>query len=59
MTEHFADNQETKYTRLEYERRFVVSAHPKHEVTEDPFFTGGNLCRTGRTELLRKLSALK
>jgi CYTH domain-containing protein len=27
-----------------------------HEVTEDPFFTGGNLCRTTRSELLRKLS---
>jgi len=28
-----------------------------HEVTEDPFFTGGNLCRTTRAELLRKLAA--
>ena len=27
----------------------------KHEVTEDAFFTGGNLCRTKRAELLRKL----
>jgi CYTH domain-containing protein len=26
------------------------------EVTEDPFFTGGNLCRTRRAELLRKLA---
>lgn len=29
----------------------------KVEVTEDPFFTGGNLCRTTRAELLQKLSA--
>jgi CYTH domain-containing protein len=28
----------------------------KYEVTEDTFFTGGNLCRTTRAELLRKLS---
>ncbi|HEX8845432.1 MAG TPA: hypothetical protein VF791_12345 [Pyrinomonadaceae bacterium] len=28
-----------------------------HEVSEDPFFTGGNLCRTSREDLLRKLSA--
>lgn len=27
------------------------------EVTEDPFFTGGNLCRTSRAELQRKLAA--
>jgi CYTH domain-containing protein len=33
-------------------------AFAKLEVTEDPFFTGGNLCRTTRAELLRKLSAL-
>jgi CYTH domain-containing protein len=30
-------------------------AYVKCEVTEDAFFTGGNLCRTTRTELLRKL----
>jgi CYTH domain-containing protein len=29
----------------------------KYEVTEDAFFTGGNLCRTTRAELLRKLGA--
>lgn len=29
-----------------------------HEVTEDVFFTGGNLCRANRAELLRKLAAL-
>ena len=33
-------------------------AYAKHEVTEDPFFTGGNLCRTTRTDLLSKLSTL-
>jgi CYTH domain-containing protein len=32
-------------------------AYVRHEVTEDPFFTGGNLCRTTRAELLRKLSS--
>jgi CYTH domain-containing protein len=32
-------------------------AFVKVEVTEDPFFTGGNLCRTTRAELLQKLSA--
>jgi hypothetical protein len=31
-------------------------AYAKHEVTEDPFFTGGSLCRTTRADLLRKLS---
>jgi CYTH domain-containing protein len=33
-------------------------AYVQCEVTEDPFFTGGNLCRASRAELLRKLSAL-
>ena len=28
----------------------------KHEVTDDPFFEGGNLCRATRADLLRKLS---
>jgi hypothetical protein len=27
-----------------------------HEVTEDPFFAGGNLCRTSRADLLSKLA---
>ena len=31
-------------------------AYAEREVTEDPFFTGGNLCRTPRADLLRKLS---
>ncbi|MFL6234934.1 MAG: hypothetical protein ACJ76N_17500 [Thermoanaerobaculia bacterium] len=30
--------------------------YARHEVTEDSFFTGGNLCRMTRAELLRKLS---
>lgn len=33
--------------------------YAKHEVTEDPFFTGGNLCRTTRAELLGKLSTFE
>ena len=37
----------------------LMSARPpayvKYEVTEDAFFTGGNLCRTTSAELLRKL----
>jgi CYTH domain-containing protein len=32
-------------------------AFATHEVTEDSFFTGGNLCRTTRAELLRKLAS--
>jgi CYTH domain-containing protein len=34
-------------------------AYATREVTEDSFFTGGNLCRTTRAELLRKLSRLE
>lgn len=34
-------------------------AYAKQEVTEDPFFTGGNLCRTTRADLLRKLSTFR
>ena len=30
--------------------------YAKREVTEDPFFTGGNLCRISRPDLLRKLA---
>src|SRR5947209_16914510 len=30
--------------------------YARHEVTADPFFTGGNLCRTPRTDLLGKLA---
>lgn len=34
-------------------------AFATHEVTEDSFFTGGNLCRTTRADLLRKLAAFQ
>jgi CYTH domain-containing protein len=34
-------------------------AYVEREVTEDPFFTGGNLCRMTRADLLRKLSTFK
>lgn len=41
----------------------LMSAEPppyaKHEVTEDPFFTGGTLCRTTRANLLSKLSTFE
>lgn len=63
------DLEETKYTRVEYERRFLVSPQAdwrsqppsfvSREVTEDPFFMGGNLCQTTRTELVRKLASFK
>jgi CYTH domain-containing protein len=33
-------------------------AYAKHEVTEDPFFEGGRLCRTTRDELISKLATL-
>ena len=40
----------------------LMSAEPpayvKYEVTEDAFFTGGNLCRTTRAELQRKLGGV-
>lgn len=34
-------------------------AYARHEVTEDAFFTGGNLCRAKRVELLKKLSTFE
>jgi CYTH domain-containing protein len=34
-------------------------AYVEREVTEDPFFTGGNLCRMTRADLLRKLSTFE
>lgn len=41
----------------------LMSAEPPscatREVTGDPFFEGGNLCRTARADLVRKLSSLK
>lgn len=41
----------------------LMSAEPPpyaaYEVTDAPFFEGGNLCRTARADLVRKLSRLK
>ncbi|PYT05867.1 MAG: hypothetical protein DMF60_10635 [Acidobacteria bacterium] len=41
----------------------LMSAKPasyaRFEVTEDPFFEGGNLCRTTQAELSRKISTLR
>jgi CYTH domain-containing protein len=41
----------------------LMSAEPppyaRLEVTEDPFFEGGNLCRTRHTDLLRKIPMLE
>jgi len=34
-------------------------SYVSQEVTEDPFFTGGNLCRTSRADLLRKLATFE
>lgn len=34
-------------------------AYAVREVTEDPFFTGGNLCRTTRAELMTKLATFE
>ncbi|HEV7507492.1 MAG TPA: hypothetical protein VGS07_21585 [Thermoanaerobaculia bacterium] len=48
---------ETEAEGLEELMSIQPPAYVRHEVTEDPFFTGGNLCRTIRDELLRKLSA--
>ena len=40
----------------------LMSAEPPpyvaQEVTSDPFFEGGNLCRTSRADLMRKLSTV-
>jgi len=41
----------------------LMSAEPpvyaKREVTDDPFFDGGNLCRTTRADLMRRLSTFE
>jgi CYTH domain-containing protein len=34
-------------------------SYARREVTDDPFFEGGNLCRTTRADLMRKLSNFK
>lgn len=49
---------ETEAEGLEELMSVQASAFVGQEVTEDPFFTGGNLCRTTRAELLRKLAML-
>jgi CYTH domain-containing protein len=50
---------ETEADGLEDLMLAEAPAYAKREVTEDPFFTGGNLCRTTRAELLLKLSAFE
>ena len=47
---------ETEADGLEELMSIQPPAYAGYEVTEDPFFTGGNLCRTSQAELLRKLS---
>jgi CYTH domain-containing protein len=47
---------ETEAEGLEELMSIQPPAFGGQEVTEDPFFTGGNLCRTTRGELLRKLA---
>jgi CYTH domain-containing protein len=47
---------ETEAEGLEELMAIQPPVYVRHEVTEDPFFAGGNLCRTPRAELLRKLS---
>ena len=49
---------ETAAEGLDELMRIELPAFATREVTEDPFFTGGNLCRTTREDLLRKLAAL-
>jgi CYTH domain-containing protein len=50
---------ETEADALEDLMKAEPPDYAKHEVTEDPFFTGGNLCRTSRAELFKKLSAFE
>ncbi|MBI1762982.1 MAG: hypothetical protein HYR56_16265 [Acidobacteria bacterium] len=50
---------ETEAASLPDLLRIEPPAYARQEVTEDPFFTGGNLCRTTRAELLQKLSTLR
>ncbi|HEX4966347.1 MAG TPA: hypothetical protein VF173_36400 [Thermoanaerobaculia bacterium] len=47
---------ETEAEGLDELMSIQAPAYARHEVTEDPFFTGGSLCRTTRADLLRKLS---
>jgi CYTH domain-containing protein len=50
---------ETEAEGMEDLKLAVPPAFVEREVTEDPFFTGGNLCRTTRVELQRKLAAFE
>ena len=50
---------ETEAENLEKLMAAEPPAYAKYEVTTDPFFNGGNLCRTRRTELERKLAAFR
>jgi CYTH domain-containing protein len=50
---------ETEAEKLEDLMSAAFPPYAKHEVTEDPFFTGANLCRTTRRDLQRKLSTLE
>lgn len=50
---------ETERDSLEDLMSAELPAYIKREVTEDIFFTGGNLCRTTNADLLRKLSAFE
>jgi CYTH domain-containing protein len=47
---------ETEAASLEELMAAEFPGYAKHEVTEDNFFNGGNLCRTTQAELKRKLS---
>lgn len=47
---------ETEADSLEDLMQVEPPAYATYEVTEDPFFAGGNLCHTTRAELLRRLS---
>lgn len=48
---------ETEAENLDELMTIAPPAYVQQEVTEDPFFTGGNLCRVTRAELLHKLAA--
>lgn len=47
---------ETEGDSLEHLMSAEPPSYARPEVTEDPFFEGGNLCRTTRADLMRKLS---
>jgi CYTH domain-containing protein len=47
---------ETEADGLEGLMSIEPPSYATHEVTEDPFFAGGSLCRVTRAELMKKLS---